>query len=139
MPLKTQADELPSLNLTSMVDVLFLLIVFFMVGTQFSDQEHNLDVEVPRVSESGAMTTAPERRVVNVDRQGRISLDRTDVTLEELTARLSAARREYADLGVVVRGDGGGALQNVADVLSACRQAGIQEMGISVRVARKDK
>lgn len=139
MPLKTHVDEPPQLNLTSMVDVLFLLIVFFMVGTQFTDHEKNLDLQVPQVAETGALTTAPERRVVNVDREGRISLDRSEVTLGELTARLSAARRQYAGLGVIVRGDGGGPLQNVADVLSACREAGIEEMGISVRVARKEK
>lgn len=139
MPLKTHADDPPSLNLTSMVDVLFLLIIFFMVGAQFTDQERNIDLEVPQVSEAGAMTTAPERRVVNVDRDGRISLDREVVSLSQLTAQLSAARQQYADLGVIVRGDGHGEFQSVADVLSACREAGIEEMGISVRVARKEK
>lgn len=139
MPLKTTLDDPPTLNLTSMVDVLFLLIIFFMVGTQFTDQERNIDLQVPQVSEAGALTSAPERRVVNVDRDGRISLDRQAVTLGELTARLSVARREYAGLGVIVRGDGQGEFQSVADVLSACREAGIEEMGISVRVARKEK
>lgn len=139
MPLKTHADEPPSLNLTSMVDVLFLLIIFFMVGAQFTDQERNIDLQVPQVSEAGAMTSAPEKRVVNVDRAGRISLDRREVTLTELTTQLAAARREYAGLGVIVRGDGNGQFQNVADVLGACRQAGIEDMGISVRIARKEK
>jgi len=139
MPLKTHQDEPPSLNLTSMVDVLFLLIIFFMVGAQFTDQERNIDLQVPTVSEAGAMTTAPQKRIVNVDREGRISLDRSEVTLGELTARLTAARREYSELGVVVRGDGGGPLQHVADVLGACHEAGISDMGISVRVAKKEK
>lgn len=139
MPLKTHQDDPPVLNLTSMVDVLFLLIIFFMVGAQFTDQERNIDLQVPTVSEAGAMTPAPEKRVVNVDREGRISLDRSEVSLDELTTRLAAARREYSELGVVVRGDGGGPLQHVADVLSACREAGISDMGISVRVAKKEK
>ena len=139
MPLKTHQDELPTLNLTSMVDVLFLLIIFFMVGAQFTDQERNIDLQVPTVSEAGPTTAAPEKRVVNVDREGRISLDRNVVTLDELTVRLTAARREYSELGVVVRGDGSGPLQHVADVLGACREAGISDMGISVRVAKKEK
>jgi len=139
MPLKTNQDELPSMNLTSMVDVLFLLIIFFMVGAQFTDQEQNIDLQVPEVSEAGALTAAPDKRIVNVDRSGRISLDRSEITLSELTSRLTAARREYSELGVVVRGDGEVELQNVADVLSACRAAGINDMGISVRVAQKEK
>ena len=140
MPLKTNQDEPPAMNLTSMVDVLFLLIIFFMVGAQFTDQERNLDLQVPEVSEAGALTAAPEKRIVNVDRSGRISLDRGEVTLDELTMRLAAARREYSELGVIVRGDGAVDLQSVANVLGACREAGISDMGISVRVAdRRNK
>jgi biopolymer transport protein ExbD len=140
MPLKTTQDELPAMNLTSMVDVLLLMLIFFMVGTQFVDDERNIDLQVPEVSEAGALSSAPEKRVVNVDRAGRITLERNEVTLDELTRRLAAARGEYSELGVIVRGDGAVDLQSVANVLSACREAGISDMGISVRVAdRRNK
>ena len=85
----------------------------------------------------GAMTAAPEKKVVNVYRDGQITLDRQIVTLQQLTTRLAAARGEYQDLGVLVRGDAEGPFQNVASVLSACRQAGISDMGISVRIAQR--
>lgn len=139
MPLKTHQDETPSLNLTPMIDVVFLLIIFFMVGTKFADWESKLTLRVPQVKEVGALAPAPEKRVVNVYRDGRISLDREFVTLEELTGRLSAVRREYSGLGVVVRGDAEGEFQNVATVLSACREAGITDMGISVRLEQKKR
>jgi biopolymer transport protein ExbD len=73
-----------------------------------------------------------------VHRDGRISLDQNDVTLDELTEQLRQGRDQYSQLGVVVRGDADGAFQNVASVLNACREAGIAELGISVRLARKD-
>ena len=66
MPLKTHNDEQPSLNLTPMIDVVFLLIIFFMVGSQYSELERSIELEVPRVTDSGALTAAPEKRVVNV-------------------------------------------------------------------------
>ena len=135
MPLKTSFEEIPALNLTSMIDVLFLLIIFFMVGTTFNDFERQLSVKVPRVNEAGPLTPTPQRRTVNVDRSGRITLDRTAVNLAELQSRLAAARQEYADIGVVVRGDAEVDFQHVASVLNACRQAGIGELGISVRLA----
>jgi len=59
MPLKTHQDELPELNLTPMIDVVFLLIIFFMVGTKFADMERNVELKVPRVSQLGTMATAP--------------------------------------------------------------------------------
>ena len=48
MPLKlSQHDDTPALNLTSMIDVLFLLIIFFMVATKFDEMERNVEVAVP--------------------------------------------------------------------------------------------
>ena len=138
MPLKTHVDEQPTLNLTPMIDIVFLLIIFFMVGTKFTELERKLALEVPQVGDATALAPAPEKRVINVYRDGRISLDRETVTLDQLRARLAAARSQYQDLGVVVRGDAEGTFQNVATVLNACRQAGIAQMGISVRLARKD-
>jgi biopolymer transport protein ExbD len=137
MPLKTHIDEQPSLNLTSMIDVVFLLIIFFMVGTKFTELERKLGLEVPEVSEVKTLTPAPEHRVINVFNDGHIELDREVVTLEELVRRLSQAQAEYADLGVLVRGDAEGAFQNVANVLAACREAGVTDMGISVRLASR--
>lgn len=138
MPLKTHSDEQPTLNLTPMIDIVFLLIIFFMVGTKFTELERKIGLRVPEVAETGALTAAPERKVVNVYRDGGITLDRKPVTLEELTQRLAAARAQYADLGVLVRGDANGRFQRVAEVLNACKQADVRELGISVRLVRRE-
>ena len=134
MPLKTHIDEQPTLNLTPMIDIVFLLIIFFMVGTKFSELERKIGLEVPSVSEKATLSAAPENKVVNVYRDGRVELDHEWVTLDELTSRLSAARREYRQLGVLMRGDGNGRYQSVASVLDACRQAGISKMAVSVKL-----
>lgn len=133
MPLKTFMDEPPTLNLTSLIDVIFMLIIFFMVGTQFTELERRIGLQVPQVADHGALSAAPEKRIVNVYRDGTLTLDRQPVTLDELTQRLAAAKGEYAELGVLVRGDGPGPYQNVANVLNACKQAGIVQIAISVR------
>ena len=133
MPLKTHLDEQPTLNLTPMIDIVFLLIIFFMVGTKFSELERKIGLRVPEVTNAEALTAAPEPRVVNVYRDGRITLDRTPVTLQELTQALAAARSQYNELGVLVRGDANGRFQLVAEVLNACKQADVRELGISVR------
>lgn len=133
MPLKTSIDEQPTLNLTPMLDVVFLLIIFFMVGTQFSEIERKIKLEVPAVSQTAALTAAPSKKVINVYADGQITLDRQEVTLDELIGQLAAARQQYADLGVLIRGDASGAFQTVAEVLNACKQAGIVDLGISVK------
>ena len=139
MPLKTHLDEQPTLNLTPMIDIVFLLIIFFMVGTKFTDPERNIPLKIPDVVDRGALTAAPERRIVNVYRDGVITMDDAEVTLDQLIQRLAAARSQYRDLGVLVRGDGDGRYQPVAAVLNACKQAGIRNLGISVRPVPGEK
>ncbi|MFO0903925.1 MAG: biopolymer transporter ExbD [Pirellulales bacterium] len=134
MPLKTHLDEQPSLNLTPMIDVVFNLIIFFMVGTRFAAVEQKLDVKVPQVSDIGATSATPAKFTVHVLRDGAILLDKDPVSPELLAERLRAARRTSRDVSVVVRGDGEGAFQHVAGVLAACRKAGVSDLGISVRL-----
>jgi biopolymer transport protein ExbD len=133
MPLKTHLDDEPTLNLTAMLDVMFLLIIFFMLGTRFIDDERKIGLRVPEVVDRGTLTAAPARREVNVYRDGTITLDKKNVTLDELTVRLAAARRQYSELSVLVRGDARGEFQSVASVLTACKKAGIHDLGITVR------
>ena len=75
MPLKTHLDDEPTLNLTAMLDIMFLLIIFFMLGTRFVDDERKIGLRVPEVVDRGALTPAPARRTVNVYRDGAITLD----------------------------------------------------------------
>jgi biopolymer transport protein ExbD len=139
MSLKSQLEEMPALNLTSMIDVLFLLIIFFMVGTKFIESERQIELKLPQVKPGEALTAAPEKKVINVYRDGQITLDRHAVTLDELTAQLTTARSQYQALGVMVRGDGAAAFERIAHVLTACKQAGIADLAIAVEVAGTEK
>jgi biopolymer transport protein ExbD len=136
MPLKlSQHDEAPALNLTSMIDVLFLLIIFFMVATKFDEMERNIEVAVPEVAEAGETTPAPRSMVVSVLADGGVELDGKTLSLSELTSQLAQARTPLSEPTVVIRGDAGCAFQHVASALAACQQAGISDLGITVRIA----
>lgn len=141
MVLKRTKDDPPGVNLTPMIDIVFLLIIFFMVGTRFTElneTERDISLQVPEVSVSEPLTASPSKRIINVFEDGRISLDDQIVTLEELRSELTNARNEYKKLGVIVRGEHSAMYQKVSDVLAACRDAKITNLGISVRVAQKE-
>lgn len=138
MASRNQLEEIPTLNLTSMIDVLFLLIIFFMVGTKFIESERQIELKVPQVKAGQALSAAPEKKVINVYQDGEITLDRKAVSLVELQQRLAAMRSQYRALGVMVRGDGSAHFQRVAEVLAACKQAGISDLAISVELARAE-
>lgn len=133
MPLKSRIEEQPALNLTPMIDVVFLLIIFFMVGTKFYEMEREFDVQVPEVSQARPLTNPPEEIVVNVQDDGRVMVRGERLTLEQLTERLAEAHRQYQQQSVLVRGDSRAAYQYVADVLAACTAAGINHLNLGVK------
>jgi biopolymer transport protein ExbD len=132
MPLKTHQDDLPAINLTPMIDIVFNLIIFFMVCTRFTDVERHVDLSVPKVDGTAGLDQVKRSRTINIHRDGSIVLDSQPVTLTELRSVLAAANRQYEGLEVTIRGDGFAPYQHVAAVMTACRQAGISEMGIAV-------
>ncbi len=136
MPLKTQTDELPALNLTPMIDVVFLLIIFFMAASKFAEVEADIDLQLPEVAAAAPLTSAPKQRTVSVEKDGEVRLDGEAVSLADLTSRLAAARNEFPQLSVVIRGDAACPFQYVAAALSACKDANISELGISVKLAQ---
>ena len=133
MPLKLDTIEEPSLNLTPMIDIVLLLVIFFMVGTQFTEEEVQYDIQLPSVSEAQPLTATPDEIVVNVRRDGTIFLGPDQVTTGELERELKRAHQRYAKQVVVVRGDAEGTYQNVMRVLSLCRRANITNVQLAGR------
>ncbi|MDZ4821412.1 MAG: biopolymer transporter ExbD [Planctomycetota bacterium] len=134
MPIRTQPLEEPAINLTPMIDVILVLIIFFMVATKFTEEERNLDLKLPTVATASQPTTAPDPKIVNVQQSGAILLGKEPVTLTELTQQLTSARAQYKRLNVLIRGDQLATHGQMAAVYDACKQAGIAELAISVRL-----
>lgn len=127
---------MPQLNLTPMIDVVFLLIVFFMTASKFADPQRDIDLKVPEVAQADAADASHKTRRVAVYPGGRLALDDQDVTLEELAAKLHAAHDAEPGLGVVILGDSTCEFQHVAEALAACKEAGVGELAVSVRIAK---
>lgn len=131
--MKSDSIEEPQLNLTPMIDVVFLLIIFFMVGARFTEEAHDqkFDVELPTASPVQTLSRLPDPLVISVTRTGKINLQQREVTPESLLAELKAAKEAYADQAVLIRGDGEGTYQAVIDVMNACHQAQIKKFSLA--------
>ncbi len=138
MPIKLHSAEEPTLNLTPMIDIVFLLIIFFMVGTKFTEIEQELEVSIPEVASGATVVTETQQCVIAVFHDGRVSVDDDVMEIHELEQNLNQRLSGGAELHVIIRGDAEGAFQNVANVLSACRRAGVNDLGISVRMASRE-
>jgi biopolymer transport protein ExbD len=135
MPLKTSHDEMPNLNLTSLIDVVFLLIVFFMTASKFTDPERDIDLKLPEVAKGESLSVTQKNREVVIHADGRISLDGETVTIDDLTKRLTEAIGATPDQSVVILGDAGSPFQHVAAAIAACKDAGVSQLSVSVQVA----
>ncbi len=134
MPLKVDSLDEPQLNLTPMIDVVFNLIIFFMVGTRFADLERQLDVQLPSVSSAQPLTRAPDEIVINIRNDGVVIVEQQELSLDDLELRLREARTRYADQAVLIRGDGRGIYQSVMDVLAICHRAEITNFSLATQL-----
>ncbi|MCA9132564.1 MAG: biopolymer transporter ExbD [Planctomycetales bacterium] len=134
MPLKTStAEELPSVNMTPMIDIVFLLIIFFMVGTQFTQREHEIELKLPGVGGLKAMVTPPVRREVSVTADGTILFEGQRLTAAHLAQELKSMRARYPDLRISVRADAETRYQAVMTVLGAAQEAGVADIATAYR------
>lgn len=132
MPIKTLPQEEPTLNLTPMIDVILTLILFFMVATKFSEEEQNIDVNLPKTSKSAAKTAqTASPKFINVKADGGILFGNRPITLPELTQQLKTLRTQSKNIQVVVRGDANATHGRMSEVYEAIQAAGISGMGIA--------
>ncbi|GAC1448169.1 MAG: protein TolR [Isosphaeraceae bacterium] len=130
---RLQAEELPQINMTPMVDVVLCLLVFFMAATRLYDWEENqFVVNVPQVADAAPLTAAPDDLSLTIIRPGLVALGEKTYELPALATLLGEARGRYADQGVVIRGDARLNYQDLADVLSTCDSAGIRNVRLPV-------
>lgn len=89
MRFQGDSEEDYSLQLTSLIDVVFLLLIFFMVSTSFVDFTRRLDIELPE-AESSAEVVEKKSFLIEVGVEKRISLNGKTVLLDDLEGRLKA-------------------------------------------------
>ena len=135
MPLKgADRTEEAAINLTPMIDIVFLLIIFFLVGARFTEQERQYDIQLPSSDAVQPLTGVPDALMINVRQDGAILLGNQRMSLEELEDELRDAKENFEDQAVVVRGEGRGLYQPVIDVLGACHRMQISRISLAYKL-----
>jgi len=127
MRLEREAEDEGGINLTPMVDVVFLLLIFFLAATTFRSDEVALDMRLPS-AKSGDAGKGDKPLVVNLLADGKLHVDGREVTLEALRQKLAAAGQRNAEQAVLVRGDQQAQFGIGVQVLDACRLAKIKKV-----------
>ena len=132
MNLRSRATPVhPGIQLAPLVDVLLLLLIFFLLTFNAAKSENELDVKVPKASAAKEKTAPIGDVVVNVKTDGNVVVNRRTLSTEELTELLKGLVQLNAEQAVVIRGDETGAYRNIVNVLNICTQAGVTNVAFA--------
>ncbi len=122
---KRGAAELPQFQITPMIDVVFLLLCFFITTAVFSQWEYEIDIVLPTAVSGKVPDRLPGEVIVNVNREGVITINSNVLTPDDLLSRLFRLAQLFPGQPIVVRADRETAYQHVMAVIDRCRQADI--------------
>lgn len=115
---------LSTLSMTPLIDVVFLLLIFFLVATRFEEEERSMEIELAQSSQSMPLTAQPKTIFINIGADGEYQLSNQTYTPEALLEYLSTHNSQP----VVIRPDERVTHVYVVKAHEICRQAGIQDV-----------
>src|SRR5258708_5199185 len=126
MNFRTQAEpRVIGFMIAPMVDILLVILCFFIVTWNFALAENELDVRVPSAAKANETQPYVGQVVINIKADGTIIVNRQAKTLPELLELLKKLSQLYPDQAAIVRGDQGVEYKHIVEVLDICRQADI--------------
>jgi len=128
---KRATPQHPGIQLAPLVDVLLLLLIFFLLSWNAARNENELDVKVPKASSAKEKTATMGDVVVNVKADGNVVVNRRTMNGAELGDMLKNLVQLYPDQAVIIRGDETGAYKNIVGILNICSESGVTNVAFA--------
>lgn len=132
---KRAQPQLLGFQIAPMVDILLVLLVFFIVTWNFALTENELDVKVPTAAAAKEQQPVANQTVLNVRKNGIVVMNRKELTLDELRKKLEVLSGLYPDYAIILRGDEQLPYKNLMAVMDVCRQANIWNVAFATAVS----
>ena len=124
-----KGTALSSLSMTPLINIVFLLLIFFLVTTRFEEEDHELEVMLPTASEAKPLVVKPKEIFINIDQNGVYFVGNQSVELSNMEALLSQANvNNPAGQTVIIRADRRCEWDHVVAAINTCQQAGIHDI-----------
>ena len=124
MKLPVETNDFAGPDLTAVIDVVFLLLIFFLVATRYDQEERELDVVLPEVTQAKPLSMTPEL-VINVLRTGQYKIAQSEIDEQQLAGIIRESHRNNPQQSALIRGDGDVALKHAVRVMGLCNQVGM--------------
>ncbi|GIW98478.1 MAG: biopolymer transporter ExbD [Pirellulaceae bacterium] len=120
-----RGQVLGALSLTPLIDVVFLLLIFFLVASRLSQEDRELDIPLPSAANAAPMIAEPQELIVNIDKEGAIFVNSRYITDAELERMLRQAAVDHpSGPAVMIRADRRVPLQTPVQVMDMCLKWG---------------
>ena len=117
-----------TLSLMPLLDVIFLLLIFFLVATRFAEEDREMEMPLPDASEAMPLTVAPKEVFINIDAEGRYFVRGKEVEEAELEQILMRAAANNPHQAAIIRADRNVRWQFVITAGNLCKRAGVEFM-----------
>ncbi len=122
----------PEIQMSPLIDVIFLLLIFYAVTTQFvTDQRLKLDLPDAKTAEEVGRGREERLPIVKIARDGSIWIDDIEISEEDLEARISDLVQRRPEQTVILKGDEGADYGVVVHVLDIARSVGAKSIQMS--------
>lgn len=122
---RSSRSHAPQLALTSMLDVIFLLLCFFVTVSVFSQWESEITIKLPSASTAEEPDRLPGEIIVNLDKSGKVTVNGKALELRDLESRLAKVAKFYPDQAVIIRADRDVRYELLVGVIDTCRAANV--------------
>ena len=134
---KSSSNDGDIINISSMIDVMFILIIFFLVTTTFKEEEIDHMVNLPVDSKNQSLTQSSGNLIkINIRKSGAYVLMGKQVTEEQISDWMKDEVEKKPDIKVLIRSDQDAKHLYLANVMSICRHVGVPKATIAVKTDR---
>lgn len=133
MKFSNREPQPASIQLAPMIDIVFLLLIFFIVSWQYTRSETELSVSVPTAEEGAQKNQSRGEIIINIMADGLIRVEGLNVDLKQLQSKLTDVANKYKNQPVRIRGDGNVSYQRIVEVIDTCQKAGIWNISFATQ------
>ena len=130
MAVKFEEEEKVEIQMTSMMDCIFLMLIFFLVSSQLKKVEKELPIELPRANTTRDVKSTPDLITVSVNAKGELFVNSKPVGDAGLKNALANAAKENPDRRIRINGDVFAPFRSIVQVLDTCQGEGLTVVGI---------
>ncbi len=135
--MKNKRSRAPAVQMASLMDIVFLLLCFFVTSSVFSQWETEVAITLPTAKSATIPGRMPGEIILNLAADGKVSVNGHALSLEEVTKRLTRIAENFPGQPVVIRADKTCSYETLMSLIDACRTANVWNFSLATEDDKK--